>query len=109
MGPSPDPLYMVAASLVSLMVNVLCFRLISRHHEGGVHLRASFIFSQNDVIANSPLILGGLLVAKTSWYLWDLVVGAGIGFLVLSGGWRILGHGRTALSEPISGSLNGAD
>lgn len=106
-GPSPDPLYMIAVSVVSLMANVLCLRLVSRHRDGGVHMRASFIFSQNDVIANSAVILGGLLVAMTSWYQWDLVVGAGIGFLVLSGGWRILRDARRALAEPASGSPNG--
>jgi len=93
-GPEPDPTFMIFVSVVSLIANVTCLRLIARHREGGVHMRASFIFSQNDVIANSAVIVGGILVALTGWHQWDIIVGSGIGLLVMSGGRRILKETR---------------
>lgn len=102
-GSSPEAAFMILVSALALFANVVCLRLISVHREGGVHMRASFIFSQNDVIANSAVILGGLLVAASGWALWDLIVGAGIGCLVLSGGIRILREARRAAdSAPAS-------
>ena len=38
--------------------------LISRHRKGGLHMRASWIFSTNDVIAN----LGVILAAGGFWW-----------------------------------------
>ena len=62
-GSSPEAVYMVLVCTVALVANLICLRLIAAHREGGVHMRASFIFSQNDVIANCAVILSGLLVA----------------------------------------------
>ena len=95
-GSDPEPVTMMLVSAVALIANVICLRLVAAHREGGVHMRASFIFSQNDVVANCAVILGGLLVGLSGWPLWDLLVGAGIGCLVLSGGIRILREARAA-------------
>ena len=95
-GSSPEPSFMIAVSTIALVANVACLRLIAAHREGGVHMRASFIFSQNDVIANCAVILGGIFVAFSGWPFWDLFAGAGIGVLVFWGGVRILSEARTA-------------
>ena len=75
---------------VALVANVACVALLARHREGGVHLKASWIFSTNDALANLGVILAGALVLATGSALPDLLVGAGVGLLVLSGAVRIL-------------------
>ena len=51
-GSAPEPAYMMVVAAVALTANVTCLYLISRHRKGGVHMRASWIFSTNDVLAN---------------------------------------------------------
>jgi Co/Zn/Cd efflux system component len=87
---------MIGVAAVALVMNVICLKLISVHRDGGVHMTASFIFTQNDVIANVAVIIGGIAVAITGWREWDFVVGIGIGLLVLSGGIRILRRARAS-------------
>ena len=89
-GSEPEPGYMMAVALLALAANIACLALISRHREGGVHMRASWIFSTNDVIANIGVIVAGGLVAWTGSRLPDLVVGAVIALVVASGAVRIL-------------------
>lgn len=98
-GSAPDPGYMIAVAAAALVANAICLRVVARHKHEGVHMRASYIFSQNDVLANIAVIAGGILVATTGYALWDLIVGAGIGLLVLSGGIRILKAAASARSE----------
>jgi len=95
-GSSPEPSFMIVVSTVAFGANVICLRLVAAHREGGVHMRASFIFSQNDVIANFAAILSGFLVALSGRPFWDLLAGAGIGCLVFWGGIRILREARAA-------------
>lgn len=101
-GSSPEAAHMILIAAVALVANAICLKLITAHREGGVHMRASFIFSQNDVIANCAVILSGVLVALSGWAVWDLIAGAGIGSLVLSGGVRILKEARIAASSTVS-------
>lgn len=89
-GSEPEASYMMAVALVALAANIACMALISRHREGGVHMRASWIFSTNDVIANIGVIIAGALVAWTGSRLPDLVIGAIIAAVVASGAVRIL-------------------
>ncbi|BDG05694.1 cation transporter [Anaeromyxobacter oryzae] len=89
-GSAPEAPAMVGISLIALAANVSCLVLISRHRHGGAHMRASWIFSTNDVLANFGVIVAGALVAWTGSRIPDLVVGAAVGLLVLAGAVRIL-------------------
>jgi cation diffusion facilitator family transporter len=95
-GSEPEPLFMIGIALLALIANVICLILISRHRDGEVHMRASWIFSKNDVIANSGVITAGILVYLLDSRIPDLLIGAVIVFIVLRGGVRII---RDALSE----------
>ena len=89
-GSEPEPPVMMAMAMVALIANVLCIVLLAAHRQGGVHMRASWIFSTNDVIANLGVILAGALVAWTDSHLPDLVIGGVIAGVVLTGAIRIL-------------------
>jgi Co/Zn/Cd efflux system component len=89
-GSAPEAPAMIGISVLALAVNVGCLALISRHRHGGAHMRASWIFSTNDVLANVGVIVAGALVAWTASRIPDLVVGTAVGLLVLAGAVRIL-------------------
>ncbi|HAS57040.1 MAG TPA: cation transporter, partial [Algoriphagus sp.] len=54
------------------------------------HMQASMIFTSNDVIINSGVILAGLLVYWFNSKLPDLIIGSVVFALVLQGASRIL-------------------
>jgi Co/Zn/Cd efflux system component len=89
-GSAPEPPAMIAVSLLALAANVASLALVSRHRAGGAHMKASVIFSTNDVLANLGVMAAGALVAWTGSRLPDLAVGAAVALLVLSGAVRIL-------------------
>jgi Co/Zn/Cd efflux system component len=85
-GSAPESMYMITVGLLALMANVACLALIARHRKGEVHMRASWIFSRNDVLANTGVILGGILVTALASPLPDLVIGALISCIVIRAG-----------------------
>ncbi len=95
-GSEPVSALMMGMGLVALAANVTCLILVARHREGGVHMRASYIFSANDVIANVGVIVSGALVWLLGSRLPDLVVGAVIAVIVVRGGFEILREAREA-------------
>lgn len=101
-GSEPEPAYMVLIGLIALAANVTCLKLIARHRDGGVHMRASWIFSKNDVIANGGVILGGGLVYLTGVRWPDLVVGITIAYIVFRGALAIIEDARNERSRSMS-------
>ncbi len=89
-GAAPEGLAMVGISLLALAANIACLLLLARHRGGGVHMRASYIFSANDVIANLGVITAGALVSWSGSAWPDWIIGSAIGLVVLVGAVRIL-------------------
>lgn len=89
-GSEPESTLMIAIGLVALAANIFCLYLISGHKNDGVHMKASWIFSANDVIVNLGVIFAGLLVAWTGTAYPDLIIGIIVSLFVLNGSRRIL-------------------
>ncbi|MFZ5571467.1 MAG: cation transporter [Thermodesulfobacteriota bacterium] len=90
LGSEPVSILMMGVGAIALIANAVCLFLISKHRDGGVHMRASVIFSTNDVIANIGVIVSGVLVWAFGSRYPDLVIGLLIAIVVLRGGIRIL-------------------
>ena len=89
-GVAPGSETMIGISLLALIANIYCLYLITPHRDGAIHMRASYIFSANDVLANIGVIVAGLLVTWTASPWPDWIIGGAIGIVVLGGGIRIL-------------------
>lgn len=89
-GSSPESNWMIAIALLAVIANSYGLHLLSKHRKGEVHMRASWIFTQNDVVANFSVIVAGLLVSLFNSRLPDLITGFGIASLVVCSGIRII-------------------
>lgn len=92
----PESWIIIGVGIGALAVNIVCFVLISHYRTGGVHMKASYIFSQNDVIVNTVTVITGVIILLTEANWLDLVVGGCIVLLVLYGSVSIF---RVAASE----------
>jgi Co/Zn/Cd efflux system component len=79
----PVSVGMLVAASLSLAVNLGVLRLLQPWRDGEVHLRATWICTRADVLANLGVLLAAGLVALTGSALPDLVIGAAIGLWVM--------------------------
>lgn len=89
-GEPPEGFLMIAMASVAAVVNATVLRKLSKHRDGGVHLRATWIFTRVDVIANLAVIASGVAVLLTGLRYIDLFVGAVIGLYVMKEAIEIL-------------------
>jgi Co/Zn/Cd efflux system component len=96
-GSEPVSSLMIGMGCVALIANVICLIIIRKQKSGEVHMRASWIFSANDVIANMGVILAGGMVYlfDTRWP--DLVIGFIVSVIVLRGAVLILKDAKQEL------------
>ncbi len=95
-GSDPASFLIMGVGFVALIANVICLFLIYKHRKGEVHMRASWIFSKNDVIANLGVIVSGLLVYLLGSRYPDLIIGSIITFVILHSGIQVI---KEALKE----------
>lgn len=100
-GSNPESDIMMAIGIMALFANLICLLLISKYRHDDVHMRASWIFSKNDVIANVGIIISGGLVYLLGSRLPDLIIGMIISIIVIHGGLQIINDARNErLSRP---------
>ncbi|TMO26107.1 cation transporter [Pseudoalteromonas sp. S4492] len=95
----PHSWFMIGFGFVALIANVICLVLIRKQSNGEVHMRASWIFSANDVIANLGVIAAGVLVMLLDSRWPDIVIGSVIATLILRGAYLIITDAKKELSN----------
>ena len=85
-GSEPESNMMIIIGIGALIANLICLSLISKHKQGEIHMRASWIFSKNDVLANVGIIISGSLVYLLDSRFPDLIIGMIISIIVIHGG-----------------------
>jgi Co/Zn/Cd efflux system component len=86
----PDFKTMIVVSVLALIANVFCLYLLQKNKSKEAHMQASMIFTSNDVIINSGVIVAGLLVNWLNSSYPDLIIGALVFLIVAKGAYRIL-------------------
>ncbi len=86
----PDDLVMMLVAMLALAGNAVTLTLLRRERSGEAHVRASVIFTSNDVLVNLGVIVAGALVALTGSGVPDLAIGAAVFLVVGRGAVRIL-------------------
>ena len=81
---------MIITAIVNAASNLIAMRLLQAHSEKGVHMKASIIFTKNDMLVNLGIVLSGILVMLLKSPYPDLVIGLITAAIVIWGGVTIL-------------------
>ncbi|MBL8580186.1 MAG: cation transporter [Mesorhizobium sp.] len=100
-GAEPIGLAMIVTAIANAATNLFCLRLLRAHRDEGVHLKASWIFTTNDMLANAGIVVSGAAVMFFRSPLPDLIIGLVVVGIVLKGGWDILKEAREAQREAL--------
>ena len=98
-GADPVSEWMIGTALLSLIVNLTVLRLLAPMKSGEVHLRATWLFTRADVVANLGVILAGVLVFWFRVPYPDYVIGSLIGLYVIKEAVEILRDARSETNE----------
>lgn len=91
----PDFKTMIIVSVFALIANAICLYLLHQSKsKDEAHMKASMIFTSNDVIINLGVIAAGLLVHFLNSNKPDLIIGTIVFILVIQGAIRILKLGK---------------
>jgi len=86
---------MIVISVLALIANGICLYLMQKSKsKEEAHMKASLIFTSNDIIINLGVITAGLLVNWLNSSKPDLIIGTVVFILVIQGALRILKLGK---------------
>lgn len=81
---------MILISLLALLGNAACLYFLQKSRSEEAHMKASMIFTSNDIVINLGIILAALTIYFTQSSYPDLIIGAIVFVIVARGAFRIL-------------------
>ena len=96
-GSEPQTTIMSSIALLALLVNSACFMLLYQFRRGDINLRASWICSRNDMLANIGLLIAAGMVAwlDTAWPDW--LIGLLIAAIVIHSSLNIIKDAKATI------------
>jgi len=86
----PDFRVMIVISVLALIANALCLYLLQKSKSQEAHMKASMIFTSNDIVINLGVIIAGVLVFVLNSKYPDLIIGSIVFIIVTRGALSIL-------------------
>lgn len=90
----PDFKTMIVVSILALIANSVCLYLLQKSKSEEAHMKATMIFTSNDIIINTGITAAGILVMLTQSKYPDLIIGTIVFLIVVRGALRILKFGN---------------
>jgi cobalt-zinc-cadmium efflux system protein len=99
--PEIKTLEMMIIAVVGLLANaVVAFKLRS-HSPHDLNIHSAFLHVVGDMLASVGVVIGGLIMFCTGWYIVDAIVSAAIGALILYGSGRVVRESVHILLEGV--------
>jgi cobalt-zinc-cadmium efflux system protein len=92
---------MMLIAVVGLAMNLFAAGALHSHSHDDLNVRSAFLHMIGDAAASVGVIVGGIVMYFTNWYLLDALISVGIGFVIFWGSWRVVRESLHILLEGV--------
>ena len=100
---------MLAIAALGLAANLVSAAVLSRHAGSGLNVRAAFLHVIGDTAASVGVIVAGVIMLTTGWFIADPIISVFIGVLIVISSFRITWEATQVLLEATPPGLNIGD
>lgn len=104
--PEVNSLLMLSVAIVGLVVNAFVAFWLRREQKSNINVRSAFWHALGDALASVGVIIGGIIMLFTGWFLVDPIVSVLISCAITLAAWRILKEGFQVLLEAIPQNMD---
>lgn len=90
---------MLVVAVLGLIVNLISMKLLGAHSHGSLNAKAAYLEVFSDMLASCAVIVAGLVIMFTGWYLADPILSAILSIFIVSRTWGLLKESVEILME----------
>ncbi len=97
---------MLVVAVIGLVVNVLGAAVLMKHRDANLNIHGAFLHIIGDAAVSVGVIIGGVIILNTGWYLIDPILSILISCVIIYGSWELLKESVNILLESAPAHLN---
>ncbi len=98
----PQPVHgtlMLVVAAVGLAVNIFGAIVLMKHRDINLNIRGAFLHIVGDALVSVGVIIGGIVILSTEWYLIDPILSIVISLVIIYGAWALVKESVNILLE----------
>jgi cobalt-zinc-cadmium efflux system protein len=99
--PEVESFGMMIVAVIGLVVNLAAAAILHGGHRHNLNLRGAFLHVVSDAIGSVGVIVAGIVMLTTGWYLADPLIGVFIGVLILFSSWSLVRDCLSVLMQAV--------
>lgn len=104
--PAVEGGLMLVVAVLGLLVNVVGALFLARHRSESLNIRGAFLHIIGDAVSSVGVIIGGIVITYTGWYLIDPILSILIALGIIAGAWGLVAESVSILLESTPSHLN---
>lgn len=104
-----NSLPMLSIATIGLIMNLLSASALHEHSHDDLNVHSAFLHVIGDAAASLGVIVGGVIMYYSNWFILDAVISIGIGCVVFYGAWRVLRESTHILLEGVPRGMKVTD
>jgi cobalt-zinc-cadmium efflux system protein len=106
---NPQPVagtLMLIVAVIGLVVNIIGALVLMKHHETNLNIRGAFLHIIGDAVSSVGVIIGGIIILYTGWYLIDPILSILIALGIIAGAIGLVSESVSILLESAPSHIN---
>jgi cobalt-zinc-cadmium efflux system protein len=105
----PQPvqgMLMLIVAIIGLVANIIGALILAKHSENSLNIRGAYLHIVGDALSSVGVVIGGVIILYTGWYLIDPILSALISLVIIYGAWTLVKESVNILLESAPAHIN---
>ena len=106
---NPQPVagtLMLVVAAIGLVANIIGAVVLARHSSANLNVRGAYLHILGDAFSSVGVVIGGIIILYTGWYLVDPLLSILISLIIIYGAWSLVKESVSILLESVPAHIN---
>jgi len=97
---------MLVIAIIGLIANVVGALFLFKHSHASLNIRGAYLHIVGDALSSLGVVIGGVIIISTGWYLVDPILSILISLVIIYGAWSLVRESVNILLESVPAHIN---
>jgi cobalt-zinc-cadmium efflux system protein len=97
---------MLVVAIIGLVANIIGAVVLTKHSHTNLNIRGAYLHIIGDALSSVGVVVGGVVILQTGWYLIDPILSLLISFVIIYGAWALVKESVSILLESVPSHVN---
>lgn len=97
---------MLVVALIGLVANIIGAFVLNKHSSSSLNIRGAYLHILGDALSSVGVVIGGVIILYTGWYLIDPILSVLISIVIIYGAWALVKESVDILLESVPSHID---